>query len=455
MSQQPEQKFESKKHLARQQKEQKQQKVLLFSLIIVIAAIILLITWGILQRTVFLGGRTVATVNDQKITVEQFRKRVSFDRTNLINNFVNYQLSGFGAYFQDQLLEVQNQLDDYVQFGSDTLDQMINEKLIIQAAKDAGITVTDEEVSKVIKEKFGFYENGTPTPAPTFEIKPTSTLSSTQLAMVTLVPTATETPAATLEPTVTGTPEAEDAVETEATETESETPAETATPTATVAVPTNTPTIEPTATLVPPTATPYTLDGFNNRYATVMANYETQAAFADADFREYIRTSLYIEKYFNLVTADVAGEQDMVWARHILVKTEEEAKDILAKLDAGEDFGSLAAQFSLDTSNSNNGGDLGWFFHGMMVQEFDDAAYALKVGEVSAPVKTEFGYHIIQSLGHEIRQRSQETVNQLKSDAYQAKVNELIAAAASKKFNLWASVIPNSPAIPAEYRIAQ
>ncbi len=296
MPQQPEQKIESKRHLARQQKEQKQQKYLLLGLIIVIAVTILLITWGILQRTVFLGGRTVATVNDQKISVEQFQKRVSFDRANLIQSFLNYQLSGFGAYFQSQLLEVQNTLDDYVQFGSDTLDQMINEKLIIQAAKDAGITVTDEEVSQIIKEKFGFYENGTPTPAPTFEIKPTSTLSSTQLAIITLTPMPTETPGATLEPTMTATPDAamdeasQEVSETPSTDTSMQTSTEIPTATATEMLPTNTPTIEATATAIPPTATPYTLDGFNNRYATVMANYEAQAAFGDVDFREYIRT---------------------------------------------------------------------------------------------------------------------------------------------------------------------
>ena len=85
-----------------------------------------------------------------------------------------------------------------------------------------------------------------------------------------------------------------------------------------------------------------------------------------------------------------------VKASHILVDDEKTAKEIKAKLDKGEDFAKLAKEHSKDPGSAENGGDLGWFGPGKMVKEFEDAAYALKVGEISQPVKSDFGYHIIK-----------------------------------------------------------
>lgn len=87
---------------------------------------------------------------------------------------------------------------------------------------------------------------------------------------------------------------------------------------------------------------------------------------------------------------------DEVTASHILVEKEAEAKEVLAKLKAGEQFEDLAKQYSIDTYNKDTGGSLGTFGRGQMVQEFEDAAFALKPGEISDAVKTKFGYHIIK-----------------------------------------------------------
>jgi peptidyl-prolyl cis-trans isomerase C len=84
-------------------------------------------------------------------------------------------------------------------------------------------------------------------------------------------------------------------------------------------------------------------------------------------------------------------------ARHILVKTEDEAKAIIADLAKGGDFAAIAKEKSQDPGSAANGGDLGFFGPGEMVPEFETAAKALKAGEVTkVPVKSQFGYHVIK-----------------------------------------------------------
>jgi peptidyl-prolyl cis-trans isomerase C len=86
---------------------------------------------------------------------------------------------------------------------------------------------------------------------------------------------------------------------------------------------------------------------------------------------------------------------EQIRAAHILVETEEEAAEIKAALEEGGDFAALAAEHGTD-GTAQKGGDLGWFEQGDMVPEFGDAAFALETGEVSGPVKSPFGWHIIR-----------------------------------------------------------
>jgi parvulin-like peptidyl-prolyl isomerase len=86
---------------------------------------------------------------------------------------------------------------------------------------------------------------------------------------------------------------------------------------------------------------------------------------------------------------------DKVRCAHILVKTQTEAKTVQDRLAKGESFSAIAQQVSLCPSGKK-GGDLGKFGRGQMVKEFETAAFQLQKGEVSQPVKTKFGYHIIK-----------------------------------------------------------
>jgi len=82
--------------------------------------------------------------------------------------------------------------------------------------------------------------------------------------------------------------------------------------------------------------------------------------------------------------------------RHILVADEKTAKEAIEKIKGGAKFADVAKEYSTDTASAQNGGELGWFSVGSMVDEFNDAAYALELNTLSGPVKSSFGYHVIE-----------------------------------------------------------
>ena len=81
---------------------------------------------------------------------------------------------------------------------------------------------------------------------------------------------------------------------------------------------------------------------------------------------------------------------------HILVAKQSEVLEIMEKLKSGEKFGKLAKELSTDSGSAKKDGNLGYFTKGMMVKPFEEAAFKLQIGEISEPVKSEFGYHIIK-----------------------------------------------------------
>ncbi|MBI3419782.1 MAG: peptidylprolyl isomerase [Proteobacteria bacterium] len=119
----------------------------------------------------------------------------------------------------------------------------------------------------------------------------------------------------------------------------------------------------------------------------------------DITLRSKVKPMLTEDKIrgrYDAVMSKSKNEEE-VKARHILVKTEAEAKDVIAQLGKGGDFAKLAAEKSTDKGSAANGGDLGYFSKSSMVPAFADAAFAMKPGEVSkTPVKTDFGYHVIK-----------------------------------------------------------
>jgi parvulin-like peptidyl-prolyl isomerase len=107
----------------------------------------------------------------------------------------------------------------------------------------------------------------------------------------------------------------------------------------------------------------------------------------------------YFKQTLDARTKATDAEIEAFYAAHPELdpkQSKAKAEEVLARLRAGGDFNALAKEFSIDTSNKDQGGDLGWFGRGMMVKPFEDAAFALKPGELSGIVETQFGYHIIK-----------------------------------------------------------
>ncbi len=119
-----------------------------------------------------------------------------------------------------------------------------------------------------------------------------------------------------------------------------------------------------------------------------------------------------------------------VRARHILVKTQKEAEKIYQELKKGADFAQLAKKYSIDKASAQKGGELGFFTKGDMVKAFSDAAFALKPGEISKPVKTPFGYHIIQV--EEVKAPKQKSFSEVKEDIKKQLLKEKQQAAFDK-----------------------
>ena len=101
-------------------------------------------------------------------------------------------------------------------------------------------------------------------------------------------------------------------------------------------------------------------------------------------------------------------------AAHILVDSEEKAKELKAQIDGGADFAELAKANSTDTGSGANGGDLGGFRKGMMVKPFEEAVMAMKPGTVSDPIKTDFGWHIIKL--NEVRDAAKPKLDDVRQD---------------------------------------
>ena len=126
--------------------------------------------------------------------------------------------------------------------------------------------------------------------------------------------------------------------------------------------------------------------------------YLKRRALRELYFEKIIKTSVSdadARKLYDEQVAKLKPEEE-VSARHILVDTEDKAKELKEKIKGGGDFAALAKENSKDPGSKDDGGNLGYFGHGQMVPQFEEVVFKLQKGEVSDPVKTDFGWHLIK-----------------------------------------------------------
>lgn len=434
-----------KKHVARLEREKQQTRLVLYIFFGILGAVVLLLVYGWLDINYLQLNRAVAKIGDVEILVKDFEPRVRLRRQQLIDNYGQYQQyqQYFGMDMSSQLDSISAQLDAPTTIGQAVLDAMINEEIIRQESAKRGITVSEEELNAEIEEGFGFFPNGTPTPSltPTAITMPTD--PAEMLQFITPTPEVTATAQFTATPEFTATVEAQPT--TEGTAEASATATLEPTATATVEF-TATPTVGPTSTPLP-TATPFTRESFESIVSDTNTNL-AKYGFSDQYYRTFFENQILARKLKEIITADVPATEEQIRARHILVADEQTAKDIITRLQAGEDFADLARELSTDTGSAVQGGDLGWFGKNAMVPEFETAAFALeKPGDFTTePVQSNFGYHIIQLIGRQERPLTAEELQAAKDAAFQdwltkARDEEYTV----ETFDIWQSRVPTTP----------
>lgn len=436
-------KLVTRKHLARKEREEKQIKTALIVTGIVIGLALLLLAYVLIDSFIVQPNKVVARVGDAEIKAGDFESNVTYSRLTTLstaNNYAYYaQLFGdSGSQFKSAGMELVMQLSNTEPFGEDVLNRMIDDQLIREEAAKRGVSVSDEEVQDAIQSSFGFYPMGTKTPTITPTIVNTPTWSSEQFALIN--PTETATP----EPTFTATPEGWEPTQEATAVVETETAPESTTPTT-----------EPTATEIPtvtPTPTVYTTKLYGKEFGNYLDEVKTYG-ITRKQIEEIFRADLLRTKLLEDLTKDMLPQEEQVWVRHILVDTEELALEVREKLNNGGDWAALAAEYSTDTSNKDNGGDLGWIgINDSYIEEFKDGAFQLtESGEISDPVETSFGWHLIQLVTRATNDIDATKFQQNKQTFFDNWLTELRNARTDIQIDeIWKTITPSKPAVPPE-----
>ena len=392
----------TRKQLSRARREARIQRLVLISAGIIAIAVVGLIAFAIVRQMIILPTRVVATVNGEQISAVDFQDRVKFDY------YLNYYIM-MGGQSIEQLAQYGI---DAQTISQESFDQVVKDTLIRQKAAEMGIAVSDAKAEEHIQLLFGF-DAGEPEPTSTPTVTPEGG-ETTPTATATFVYTQTPSPTPTLEPGVTPTL----------------TPIPSLTPT-TTETPSEPPTVTPTSTPFP-TSEPLTEEEFLINYDGFVSQAAQALDMPTARFEEQLlewsRNQLLVEKLMEEFDFPVDETKVQVHAAHILVETEEEALAALDRIEQEEEFELLAAELSTDSSNAYKGGDLGWYGAGQMVAEFEDVSFSLPIGEISSPVETQFGWHIIKVYDRVDTPLTSQEQDQQRQSAFEALVSQWRAA---------------------------
>lgn len=173
------------------------------------------------------------------------------------------------------------------------------------------------------------------------------------------------------------------------------------------------------------------LAGSDEAWATWLATNQ----YSEEEFRDTLRDTLITGQVLNSMMADLSNPVPHVHARHILVETEAIANEVLTRLNNGEDFAALAAEYSVDATTARQGGDLGWFTADELLEPaLARVAFSLQANMVAGPIQTMLGYHIMQTLELADRPIPPEQLPEVMETRFENWVNSLVAAATIERY---------------------
>lgn len=424
----------TRKEIRQSHRDRERNRKLMMWMGVALGLAALVIVWGLVSEFILKPSSAIAQVGDTKIEVRDFWKRVHLQQNQLYNQLVNLanleQQFGNQGFFTAQINQLQGTLSSPFALGSQVQNLMIDEVLIRREAAARGLSVSDEEVDARLREQVASGQGAVTEPQATATSEGALAATATATSW-----TPTPTPTLDISATITATATA-------------------------VATP------EP-----PPTLPILTAISYTTGLADVEKNLEDVAGMSLAEYREVLRAQLLREKLSEVIGEEkVAAAQEEVHARHILLRvitptpsptplpegfptpeptltptplpegfptptptpalrddaaTLALANELRQRILAGEDFAALATQYSDDPGSGANGGDLGWFARGAMVPSFDEAAFSLPLNQVSEPVKSDFGYHLIEVLEKDSnRPKEESALQQERQQAFDAWLKE-------------------------------
>ncbi len=378
---------------SRAAREERLQRLVIRGVIVVVAILALLVGIAFAVEQLIVPNQVVAMVNGEQITVDQFRAEYNLEKNRLLLQLNQVQSAGYDM----QQLSQQEPYRTWIseanvpdQLGLRVINDMVDDRLIAQEAAKRNISVNEAAVQMEIQEFFGY----DPTAVALIGVDPTETPEPTITPTPYVSPTPTTVPTITPIPTPSDTDEDESEVEAE-------------------------PTITPQPTVVEPTLSAAEVfenfeesqESYRSYFSINGVSDESLDAFFERLALETLLADDLLSEDSGLLYADV---------RHILVEEEEEANAALLALQAGESFADLARAISTDTGSGTRGGELGETFVGNYVPEFRAAIESAEIGALVGPVKSEFGYHVLQ-----VRSKEQRSGDELAGQLQRAKEVQL------------------------------
>jgi parvulin-like peptidyl-prolyl isomerase len=211
----------------------------------------------------------------------------------------------------------------------------------------------------------------------------------------------------------------------------------------------------PVAEATPATATPVVdteqaVAEASSSFSMFQSEVFDKAHISESEYYSLVaKPQLARELVTSAVGSEVPQTAEQVEASHILVPTEDLARELYDRATNGADFAQLARNNSIDQQTAPTGGDLGWFTYGQMVEPFSEAAFSLEPGSISEPVQTQFGWHIIKVEDkQENRPLTEAQYQQAKDEAVQAKLDEVRASTDIESDH---DVVPTPTPTPAQF----